>query len=343
MPPLDELGAAIETTEASRRAAQAELEQARAAARELATASTRAHTQLESVEQRLSETREALASIPESDAALDASLREARARLERVEADLRAARAELDALGGPLVAQELERARGALDKNRAALDEAKRQVTTLEARIDAADRGRTERLAEVEAELHALEQESARLDAEADALALLKDLLEDAHARAQHRFTAPVLREIEDYVKAVMPGARLELDADLGLAGRVRGPDKEPLDQLSGGTREQIAILVRVGLAKVLARQGHTMPLILDDTMGWTDDHRFDRMALILESVAKDLQLVVLSCQTRRFRRMRVEREVDLAARLAPPGNATGSGALPMETAQHPGTTQAPA
>jgi len=89
---------------------------------------------------------------------------------------------------------------------------------------------------------------------------------------------------------------------------------EEDFDQLSGGTREQLSVIVRLALARVLARDedAEPLPLILDDTMGWTDEPRFVEMVRILRNASKQFQLIVLTCHPSRFARLQPGRTIEL-------------------------------
>ena len=74
------------------------------------------------------------------------------------------------------------------------------------------------------------------------------------------------------------------------------------MEILSGGTREQIAFLVRLAFAHMLAASGRHAPVILDDALVYTDDDRIERMFDALHRQAGEVQIIVLSCRQRAFR-----------------------------------------
>ena len=84
-----------------------------------------------------------------------------------------------------------------------------------------------------------------------------------------------------------------------------RGGVAEPAAILSGGMREQLALLTRLAFARLLARgaQG-AAPVILDDALVWSDDDRIERMFNALHRQARDLQILVLTCRQRAFERL---------------------------------------
>ena len=82
----------------------------------------------------------------------------------------------------------------------------------------------------------------------------------------------------------------------------MRAGTEEDFDILSGGTQEQIALLVRLAFARMLAKAGTSAPIILDDAIVYTDDDRIERMFDALTRQAHDLQIVVFSCRQKAFR-----------------------------------------
>ena len=73
---------------------------------------------------------------------------------------------------------------------------------------------------------------------------------------------------------------------------------------LSGGTREQLAVLTRLAFARLLARDGRAAPVVLDDALVYSDDERIERMFDALHREARDQQIIVLSCRQRAFSRL---------------------------------------
>jgi uncharacterized protein YhaN len=61
------------------------------------------------------------------------------------------------------------------------------------------------------------------------------------------------------------------------------------------GTQEQIAVLVRLAFAEMLAGQGRPAAVILDDALCFSDDPRMSLMFDILTKAAQKVQVVILS------------------------------------------------
>jgi uncharacterized protein YhaN len=112
-----------------------------------------------------------------------------------------------------------------------------------------------------------------------------------------------VKKELVPLLRLLWEDSELQFDADDVLpTSLVRNGEAEDFSVLSGGTKEQIALLVRLAFARMLARAGTAAPVILDDAIVYTDDDRIERMFDALTRQAQDLQILVFSCRQKAFR-----------------------------------------
>ena len=70
----------------------------------------------------------------------------------------------------------------------------------------------------------------------------------------------------------------------------------DPATQLSRGTREQLYLCLRVGLAEAFSRHGATLPLLLDDPLANFDPERRAAIAAALAEVAESRQVLFFTC-----------------------------------------------
>ncbi|WP_251922940.1 ATP-binding protein [Salinibacter ruber] len=104
---------------------------------------------------------------------------------------------------------------------------------------------------------------------------------------------------------------RVEFEEDFGIARLSRSSDRSfEFGQLSAGAREQLGLLVRLGMARLVGKEAHH-PVFLNEPLADTDSDRFDLIAQVLREMAGDLQLIVTTCHRDRYRRLGV-RIVDL-------------------------------
>ena len=161
-----------------------------------------------------------------------------------------------------------------------------------------------ERLAEAEGELAAARAEAKRLALTAGAWRLLHAELSGELAAARDALLAPLRERLLPYLQRLFPQAQPVLDTDtLALDRLRRGQAEERFQQLSLGTREQLAVLVRLALAKLLQdKEGQSPCLVLDDALVYADEARLEVMKTILQQAARDQQILILTCRPRDYR-----------------------------------------
>jgi DNA repair exonuclease SbcCD ATPase subunit len=160
-----------------------------------------------------------------------------------------------------------------------------------------------ERLAETAEELQAAKETLARIEREVAVLTRLERALGAARNEARERYFAPIAKELKPLLHLLWPEAELTWREESVLPDAlIRDGREESIDILSGGTQEQVALLVRLAFARMLAASGRVAPVILDDALIFTDDDRIERMFDALHRQASDLQVIVLSCRQRAFR-----------------------------------------
>jgi DNA repair exonuclease SbcCD ATPase subunit len=263
------------------------------------------------LEQLRAELAEAERGAPDSDlAARSSGLQN---ELVLAEARLRQLQEQAPEPSVEALEQRIAALRQDLESRTAALRERELTIERLRARIQAlAGGGLDERLAGARRRFDELERECAKYRSEVEALELLLRVLWDAERDAKERYVGPLVRRIRPHLEALFPGADLEIDPEFRIAAIVRRGGAEPFERLSDGTREQIAILVRLAFAELLAEQGRPAVVVLDDALVFSDDRRIEQMFEILARAAARLQIIVLTCRERVFadlpaRRLRVE------------------------------------
>lgn len=200
--------------------------------------------------------------------------------------------------------RDLERARQIVAEHKRAVDAKHLDIVRHQATLEATlPEGRYEKLAEKRTELEEATNALARLERSARAVKLLRETTEGAYTDAQRTLMKPVYDEAMPLLRVIRPGTTFTMHNDtLHLASVNRNGIEEEFKDLSGGAREQLALVVRIALAKVFARQRLGLPLVLDDVLGWTDDRRLRGMLNVLEQTSRDMQVILLTCHPGRFR-----------------------------------------
>ncbi len=215
---------------------------------------------------------------------------DAAARLER----------ELARAAPEAAAREVEQATrrlAQLEGEARALD---REVDRLEAELQGAGgRGIGDRKAMVQGRLELAQRRHARLLAEAKAWRLLHDTLIEVDRARQDALVEPLVARLTPYLRQLMGDAKVGFAPDtLQLDVLHRGAAAEPFKSLSVGTREQLAVLVRLAIGDLLAEaHGESPPLILDDALVYADAVRLARMKTILEEAGSRQQIIIFTCR----------------------------------------------
>ncbi len=176
------------------------------------------------------------------------------------------------------------------------------EIAELEGYVRAA--GEAERnleLARLDGEIAELDREIAHHEHEIASLELLAATLAQVESENRARFLVPVTERLRPYMQQVFPDAHVVFDEAFVPQQLARGSSHEALATLSDGTREQLAILVRLGFGRLLAEAGMPAPLILDDALVYSDDERIVRMFAALNAASSHHQVIVFSCRSRSF------------------------------------------
>ncbi len=140
-----------------------------------------------------------------------------------------------------------------------------------------------------------------QLDRRARAASTLWKTLLHHQRQAQLSYARPLAERVANMGKVVFGDSfSVELSESLNIVSRTLNGTTVPFDDLSGGAREQLGILLRLAAAQLVSKT-EAMPLILDDTLGHTDARRLETMGAILNSAAQTAQIVVMTCYPARY------------------------------------------
>lgn len=203
-----------------------------------------------------------------------------------------------------VVEARIARREQALDNGRASVVRLREEIRERETRVRVAEGdGLDEKIAEAGRAAARLRLECEGYERERAALALLDQTLSDAEKTQTERYLAPLVRTMQPAFSAVFPGASLEMDTGFALSGLTRRTAEE-FGRLSDGTREQIAVLVRLGFAELLHARQSPAILVLDDALSFSDSQRLESMFDVLADAATRFQILVLTCHAEAFARL---------------------------------------
>jgi DNA repair exonuclease SbcCD ATPase subunit len=194
-----------------------------------------------------------------------------------------------------------QRLEQALENRNAELMQLERDIGRLTGQIQAAGGdGVGEAHAAAQEQRILAEREYARIQERIATLQLLRDTVSGCLAEGRERYYEPVRRHLHPYLNDLFPGAELELGDGFTITGMKRSRS-ESFKRLSGGTQEQIAVMVRLAMGTLLAERGGNVPIILDDALVYCDDDRINLMFDALSRAGKYQQIIVLTCRLRSF------------------------------------------
>lgn len=186
-----------------------------------------------------------------------------------------------------------------------ARDEAHAELNRVKGQVEmAAGEGRQELYDLAVADLEDAERDLRAVDRRARAARHLHATLNRHRDNAHRAYVRPYTRALEDLGRQVYgPGFAVTVDEDLSLAARTLGGVTVPFTELSGGAKEQLGILARLAVARLVdPTQG--VPVVIDDALGYSDPERLRQMGSVLGSAAEDgvdVQVILLTCTPERY------------------------------------------
>jgi DNA repair exonuclease SbcCD ATPase subunit len=245
------------------------------------------------------------------DEAVFADLEDAVKVLTRAEADVREAEATVRALN-PEQERELdETGKESLKRIQEQMKRADRELTEVATRLKInGEDGLHDKLGAAQIALARAQYEDASLTKRAAAANLLYKTMSEERDRARHSYIAPLRERIEALGRLVFDHTfEVDVNEDLQIVSRTLDNTTVGFDSLSGGTKEQLSLIFRLACAMIVAGDGGA-PLIIDDTLGYTDPERLSLMGAVLARAAKECQIVIFTCVPGRYSAVGTAREI---------------------------------
>jgi hypothetical protein len=293
----DDARTAETTAEKENRAARDQLAERDSASREDAVRLDLAEKDVAAREATLAQTR-----ADQPDQALADALAWAAAEHEAARAATASARSELERQGPDAAKALLDNARRVLDGIAEQLRTLKIQQAEVRARLrDHGEDGLAERR---DAELAARDAAQADLErwlARAEARRKLYEALKTARDEAHLAHVGPLRDKLTQLGSVVFgPGLSIDVGEDLRIRSRTLDGKTVPYESLSIGAREQLGVLTRLAGAMLVAVDGG-VPVMLDDTLGFSDPRRLEAMGAVLSMAGQQCQVIVLTCYAERY------------------------------------------
>ncbi|PYD75957.1 AAA family ATPase [Novacetimonas pomaceti] len=303
LPPLSDAQAAVTAAEARVEAARAALLRPDGENRQARDMLTRHETEMEQATQQLEQVTRELAAerVSQPDEALSARRDAARAARDAAERAVRACEADCPDVDEAMVDAKISRLERALEDRRTRVGELRQSIAALSSRIEIAEGdGLDERIAGHERLRDGHARERAECARQVEILTLLADTLATTAREATEQYLAPLTRAMEPALRGLFPRAQVTLGQDFSITAVTRNT-QEQFGDLSDGTREQIAVLARLGMADLLHTRGQHAMVILDDALTFSDSGRMERMFDILTEMSQRMQIIILTCRAEQF------------------------------------------
>ncbi|HEU4764871.1 MAG TPA: hypothetical protein VFT93_04385, partial [Candidatus Eisenbacteria bacterium] len=163
------------------------------------------------------------------------------------------------------------------------------------------------------------ETDLARERRQRDALLLALDVLRDSVIAYQQQHVGR-LGEVAGSTLARLTAGRyraVTLDSDFTPTLATDGKERVPLEALSRGARDAFYFALRAALARELAAR-EPVPLLLDDPIAHLDEERRGTMLAMLEELAREIQVVLLTHDRRVLNQVREAHVLALGAGVTP-------------------------
>jgi len=196
------------------------------------------------------------------------------------------------------------------------------ELAGLRARLDlAGSEGLADRLAEKRAEFDALDRDAAAENRRAAAVERLHAVITEERAKAQQAYVGPFRDKLNAYARILFgPDLDLWVAPDtLAIESRTLDGTTVPFESLSGGTREQLAVLARLACAALVSPNGGSnapggVPVVIDDALGYSDPGRLEALGAAFGVAGRDCQVIVLTCEPGRYRHIGGAKVVPIGA-----------------------------
>jgi hypothetical protein len=278
-------------------AAVAQLGQRSTQARVCQEKATAAHAELSAAQERLTAQRATVADdelAVRAQAAVDAAA--------RVAEQVSVVSARLAEAGPEAVAAELAAARSA-----AAVVQTRHQQLTAALRDVAVElavfgtEGRSGKLDAAQIRREHAASAHARVSGRARAANLLRTVMARHRDTTRQRYVDPFRTEIERLGRVVFgPTFEVDIDSDLQIVSRTLDGRTVPYESLSGGAKEQLGIVARLAVASLVDSRD-SVPVVIDDALGFTDPQRLTKMNRVLDVAGTQGQVIVLTCTPERY------------------------------------------
>jgi hypothetical protein len=174
--------------------------------------------------------------------------------------------------------------------------------------------GRKGQLDAAQTEREHAEADYLRMHRRARAAQLLRSVMTRHRDATRQRYVDPFRSQVERLGRIVFGDSfEVEIDSALRICSRTLAGRTVPYDSLSGGAKEQMGIVARLAGAVLVAKED-SVPVVIDDALGFTDADRLTKMGAVFNAVGDDGQVIVLTCSPERYASVQGAHHIALTA-----------------------------
>lgn len=226
-------------------------------------------------------------------------------------------------VGSEEIHKKIEHAETVTTRLKDQLEESEKHLIHAQAQLEVRlSEGYVGKLQEAEAEYDVAKSQLSTVERQAAAVSLLRTTLEEARSESTQRYQQPYLHILHQLGHQVWGSSfQVTVGEDLQIATAITKKDSHPInyEDLSAGTKEQLAVLSRLACFQLVDRGA--VPVMLDDVLGYSDPQRLDSMVNVLSVVAKTVtsdpseeltnlgQIFIFTCTPERFADIPAHRE----------------------------------
>ena len=174
------------------------------------------------------------------------------------------------------------------------------------------------KLNEALSHIQSIESQLKRLKLQRDAIKKLYETLVENREKSARNVAPVFAAKLNEVAKLFFgEGVDFHVTEDFAIKSRYMDGSSVPINQLSTGAKEQLAILIRLTLSRLVQlgnENNEGVPVIFDDEFGHTDPERLREMATLIEGMGTDQQFIFMTCYPNKFDDFKIAKKIDLLA-----------------------------
>jgi hypothetical protein len=172
------------------------------------------------------------------------------------------------------------------------------------------------KLNEALSHIQSIESQLRRLKLQRDAIKKLYETLVENREKSARNVAPVFAAKLNEVAKLFFgEGVDFHVTEDFAIKSRYMDGSSVPVSQLSTGAKEQLAILIRLTLSRLVLLgndNNEGVPVIFDDEFGHTDPERLKEMAKLIEGMGEDQQFIFMTCYPDKFDAFNIAKKIDL-------------------------------